>query len=225
MHKQVSGWTVNFCPNFPESPFLEFQTRKPRPPFGKLQIWDDQSLLRNTPLLSGNVGDRMWRLICNPQGYHSFCKRHPKSKTEISVAPRKEVWKNSWITFIFFLVFLATLLLLRDWCKENVIFMLIGWHHNDIILHSDEPSRSVLHSLSEMINDNSKYKRNDFGITIIVIIGKWNHESRNMGQSSILLSRNCHVAEICSNGDSQLVVLETLINKYLFLQKRRKCII
>ena len=32
MHKQVSGWTVNFCPNSPESPFLEFQTRKPPPP-------------------------------------------------------------------------------------------------------------------------------------------------------------------------------------------------
>ena len=28
MHKQVCGWTVNF----PESPFLEFQTRKPPPP-------------------------------------------------------------------------------------------------------------------------------------------------------------------------------------------------
>ena len=51
MHKQVSGCTVNFGPNFPESPFLESQTRKPPPPphFGKLQIWDDQSLLRNTP--------------------------------------------------------------------------------------------------------------------------------------------------------------------------------
>ena len=95
-------------------PFLEFQTRKPPPPhFGKLQIWDDQSLLRNTPPISENfrfemtkvyskippppisenfrfemtkvysgipppppisenAGDRMWRLICNPQGYHSF---------------------------------------------------------------------------------------------------------------------------------------------------------
>ena len=31
MHKQVSGCTVNFGPNFPESPFLEFQTRKPPP--------------------------------------------------------------------------------------------------------------------------------------------------------------------------------------------------
>ena len=51
MHKQVSGWTVNFGPNFPESPCLELKTRKPPPPphFGKLQIWDDQSLLRNTP--------------------------------------------------------------------------------------------------------------------------------------------------------------------------------
>ena len=44
MHKQVSGWTVNFGPNFPESP--------PPPHFGKLQIWDDQSLLRNTPPIS-----------------------------------------------------------------------------------------------------------------------------------------------------------------------------
>ena len=71
MHKQVSGCTVNFGPNFPESPFLESQTRKAPPPisenfrfgmtkvysgipppphhFGKLQIWDDQSLLWNTP--------------------------------------------------------------------------------------------------------------------------------------------------------------------------------
>ena len=70
MHKQVSGWTVNFCPNSPVCPFLEFQTRKPpspqwktsdlrwpkftpvyHPPSqnGKLQIWDDQSLLRFTP--------------------------------------------------------------------------------------------------------------------------------------------------------------------------------
>ena len=49
MHKQVSGWTVNFGPNFPESPFLELKTRKPPPHFRKLQIWDDQSLLQNTP--------------------------------------------------------------------------------------------------------------------------------------------------------------------------------
>ena len=34
MHKQVSVYipqTVNFCPNSPESPFLEFKTRKPPP--------------------------------------------------------------------------------------------------------------------------------------------------------------------------------------------------
>ena len=110
VHKQVSGWTVNFCPNFPESPFPEFQTRKPPlptsenfrfemtkvysgipPHFRKLQIWDDQTLLRNTPPfrktsdlrwpkftpeypphISENVGDHMWRLILTPQGYHSF---------------------------------------------------------------------------------------------------------------------------------------------------------
>ena len=36
MHKQVSGWTVNFGPKFPESPFLELKTRKPpHPPFRK----------------------------------------------------------------------------------------------------------------------------------------------------------------------------------------------
>ena len=67
MHKQVSGWTVNFGPNFPEYPFLELKTRIPPPilenfkfgmtkvysgippHFRKLQIWDDQSLLRNPP--------------------------------------------------------------------------------------------------------------------------------------------------------------------------------
>ena len=32
MHKQVSGWTVNFGPNFLESRFLELKTRKPPPP-------------------------------------------------------------------------------------------------------------------------------------------------------------------------------------------------
>ena len=68
MHKQVSGWTVNFGPNSPVYPFLELKTRIPPPPlqktsdlgwpkftpeypphFRKLQIWDDQSLLQNTP--------------------------------------------------------------------------------------------------------------------------------------------------------------------------------
>ena len=41
MHKQVSvhiSQTVNVCPNSPESPFPEFQTTKPPPPHGKLQI-------------------------------------------------------------------------------------------------------------------------------------------------------------------------------------------
>ena len=55
MHKQVSGWTVNFGPNSPVYPFLELKTRIPPPPhFWKLQIWDDQSLLRNTPPILEN---------------------------------------------------------------------------------------------------------------------------------------------------------------------------
>ena len=125
MHKQVSGCTVNFGPNFPESPFLELKTeipppisenfrfgmtkvysgipppisenfrfgmtkftlKYPPPPpfwktsdlgwpkftpeyspphFGKLQIWDDQSLLRNTPPPPGQFKNAesyyMWRL-------------------------------------------------------------------------------------------------------------------------------------------------------------------
>ena len=36
MHKQVSGWTVNFCPNSPVYPFLKLKTRiLPPPPFRK----------------------------------------------------------------------------------------------------------------------------------------------------------------------------------------------
>ena len=46
MHKQVSGWTVNFGPNFPDQSLLR---NTPPPQFRKLQIWDDQSLLWNTP--------------------------------------------------------------------------------------------------------------------------------------------------------------------------------
>ena len=70
-----------FTPKYP--PFWKtsdlrwpkFTLKYPPPPpyFGKLQIWDDQSLLQNTPHpISENPGDRMLRLICNPQGYHSF---------------------------------------------------------------------------------------------------------------------------------------------------------
>ena len=51
MHKQVSGRTVNFGPNFPDQSLLR---NTPPPHFRKLQIWDDQSLLRNTPPISEN---------------------------------------------------------------------------------------------------------------------------------------------------------------------------
>ena len=92
MHKQVSGWTVNFLSKFSRKPLTGISDQKAPPPpilekfifemtkvysgipphFRKVQIWDDQSLLRNTPPISENAGDRMWRLICNPQGYHPF---------------------------------------------------------------------------------------------------------------------------------------------------------
>ena len=52
------------------------------PHFGKVQVWDDQSLLQNTPPppISENAGYRMWRLICNPQGYHSLkMQRHTQT--------------------------------------------------------------------------------------------------------------------------------------------------
>ena len=51
MHKQVSGWTVNFGPNSPVYPLLR---NTPPPHYGKLQIWDDQSLLRTTPPIMEN---------------------------------------------------------------------------------------------------------------------------------------------------------------------------
>ena len=91
MHKQVSGCTVNFGPNFPEYPFLESHTRIPRPHiwktsdlddqsllwntpapnFGKLQIWDDQSLLRNTP------PPQFWKT--SDLGWPKFTQEYPPS--------------------------------------------------------------------------------------------------------------------------------------------------
>ena len=46
MHKQVSGWTVNFVQILQKAPFWNF---RPSAENEKLQIWDDQSLLQNTP--------------------------------------------------------------------------------------------------------------------------------------------------------------------------------
>ena len=82
MHNQVSGWTVNFCPNFPESPFLEFQTRKPpilenfrfemtkvysgMPPLSENFRFEMTKVYSRIPPLLENAVDRMWRLICNP---------------------------------------------------------------------------------------------------------------------------------------------------------------
>ena len=104
MHKQVSVWTVNFCPNSRESPFLEFQTRKPpsprkmknfrfemtkvysgipfqKPQNEKLQIWDDQSLLQNTPPppTPGKTSDLRW----------------PKFTLKYPPPPPRTKWKTS----------------------------------------------------------------------------------------------------------------------------------
>ena len=109
MHKQVSGWTVNFGPNSPVYPFLELKTRIPTPPptlenfrfgmtkvyseipphFGKLQIWDDQSLLRNTPPTPPFGKLQIWdvqSLLRNPPppfwktsdlGWPKFTRKYP----------------------------------------------------------------------------------------------------------------------------------------------------
>ena len=118
MHKQVSGWTVNFGPNFPVSPFLELKTRKPPPPpfrktsdlgwpkftleypphFGKLQIWDDQSLLRNTPpTILENFRFRMTKVYSgipppfwktSDLGWPKFTLEYPPPPTHNENCPR-----------------------------------------------------------------------------------------------------------------------------------------
>ena len=74
----VYSWpqTVNFVQILQKGAFRNFRPESPPTPhFGKLQIWDDQSLLRNTPPppppQARNPRDHMWRLICIPRGYHS----------------------------------------------------------------------------------------------------------------------------------------------------------
>ena len=91
MHKQVSGWTVNFCPNFPESPFQESQTRKPPlHHFGKVQIWDDQSLLWNPPPPIWKSSDLRWpnfTLESAPPFWKTSDLRWPKFTTEYPPTP------------------------------------------------------------------------------------------------------------------------------------------
>ena len=111
MHKQVSvhiPQTVNFCPNSPESPFLEFQTRKPipqwktsdlrwpkftpeYPPKWKLQIWDDQSLLWNTPPQMKNFRFEMTKVYSRiPPSMKTSDLRWPKFTPEYPPPPK---WK------------------------------------------------------------------------------------------------------------------------------------
>ena len=60
MHKQVSGWTVNFGPNFPESPFLELKTRKPPSPFWKTSDLGWPKFTPEYPLPFQKTSDLGW---------------------------------------------------------------------------------------------------------------------------------------------------------------------
>ena len=64
MHKQVSiQLTSNskFLSEFSRKPLSGISDQKaPLPPNGKLQIWDDQSLLQNTPLPKWKTSDLRW---------------------------------------------------------------------------------------------------------------------------------------------------------------------
>ena len=91
MHKQFSvhiSQPVNFCANSPESPFLEFHTRKPPPPMKKFRFemtkvymgipppWKmlyfrwPKCTLQYPPLPIAL--ECQWGLICIPHVYHSF---------------------------------------------------------------------------------------------------------------------------------------------------------
>ena len=78
MHKQVSGWTVNFGPNSPVYPFVELKTRIPppiwktsdlgwpkfyseiTPPIWKTSDWDDPKLLPKYPPPIWKTSDLGW---------------------------------------------------------------------------------------------------------------------------------------------------------------------
>ena len=161
MHKQVSGWTVNFGPNFPESPFLELKTRKPPPPpfrktsdlgwpkftpeyppphfgktsdlgwpkftpeypphFGKtsdlgwpkftpeyppllekLQIWDDQSLLWNTPPPCENFQRVQVREFQNTESYYMWRLYPTRITTSLFLFPKTGTGR--WWVILYLLV-------------------------------------------------------------------------------------------------------------------------
>ena len=114
MHKQVSGWTVNFGPNSPVYPLLR-NTPPPilenfwfgmtkvyseiPPQFGKLQIWDDQSLLWNTPPPPTNFGKfQIWddqSLLRNTPSPNLENFRFGMTKVYSEIPPATPIWKTS----------------------------------------------------------------------------------------------------------------------------------
>ena len=63
MHKQVCvriPQTVNLCPNSPESPFLEFQTREPPPQWKTSDLRWPKFTLWNTPPPKWKTSDLRW---------------------------------------------------------------------------------------------------------------------------------------------------------------------
>ena len=66
--------TVNFCPNFPESPFLEFQTRKPPPPFQNTSYLRWPKCTLKYPPISENFRFEMTSLLRNTPPIWENCR-------------------------------------------------------------------------------------------------------------------------------------------------------
>ena len=87
MQKQVSVWTVNFCPNSPEHPSLEFQIRVPPSPKWRLQISVDQVWIRVAPpkMKTSDLSWPKFRSEYPPSPNEDF--RFELTKVQIRVPP------------------------------------------------------------------------------------------------------------------------------------------
>ena len=94
MHKQVSGWTVNFGPNFPEYPFLELKTRiPPPPPFRKTSDlgWPKFTLEYPPIRKTSDLGWPKFTLEYPPPIWENF--RFGMTKVYSGIPP--PIWKTS----------------------------------------------------------------------------------------------------------------------------------